>query len=170
MPVADTLLTPRLVLRRPRAGDLDAYRAYCAGPRSGFVGGPFSAVQAFDKLAAMAGHWVLRGYGRYVLERNGAAIGHAGPMRLDDAQPPEMTWTLWTAEAEGQGLATEAARAVLAHVLVDCRWPSLIARIDPSNTASVRLAERLGATRSDAPPPDWAPNVQTWTFGAEALA
>jgi hypothetical protein len=46
----------------------------------------------------------------------------------------------------GHGYATEAARAVRDHALRDLGPRRLIALIDPANTRSIRVAERLGMT------------------------
>lgn len=140
------LTTPNLTLRQPGADDLPAYRSYCASDRARFVGGPFGAAQAFEKLAAMIGHWALRGFGRYVIDWKGAPIGHVGPMQLDAATLPELTWTLWDAQAEGRGLATEAARAA-AGAAFAAGMDELRIHVAPDNLRSARLAERLGAIR-----------------------
>ncbi|MQY42136.1 GNAT family N-acetyltransferase [Epibacterium sp. SM1969] len=156
------ITTARLTLRKPQAGDLPAYEAYCASDRARFVGGPFNAVSAFNKFAAIIGHWTLRGFGRYVIEHGGAPIGHVGPMAMDRNEPPEMTWTLWSDEAEGQGFALEAARAVAQHFLIDAHWPEFIIRIEAENRKSRALAEGLGANLSDAAAPEWLPNAVTY--------
>lgn len=167
--IADTLITPRLILRRPRATDLDVFVTYVASARSVHVGGPMDAAAAFDRFSRYIGHWVLRGYGRYVLERNGTPIGHTGPTHADATRPPEITWTLWSGAHEGQGLATEAARAVLHHLMIDCDWPRLDALILPENESSTRVAQRLGGRRTEEAPPAWYPTAVTWTFDAGAL-
>ena len=170
MTVTTALSTARLTLRMPHASDLPAYTAYCASDRAHFVRGPFTAPQAFEKFAAMAGHWTLRGFGRYVIERDGAPIGHVGPMQLDDSQEPELTWTLWNGAHEGQGLATEAALRVRDHLIRDLGWPQMVILIMPDNTGSVRLAERIGATLTDIPAPDWYAGCRTYRLTAEAVS
>ncbi|MBV0910964.1 GNAT family N-acetyltransferase [Anianabacter salinae] len=167
---APTLTTARLTLRQPQAGDLPAYSAYCVSDRTAHVGGPYSDVQAFDKFAAMIGHWTLRGFGRYVILHEGRAIGHAGPLAMDVSHAPEMTWTLWTADAEGQGLATEAAKAVVAHLFNDLQMPALIVRIAADNAASHKMAVRLGATPTDDPAPHWLPGARTYWLRAKVNA
>jgi len=171
MIAASPLHTDRLLLRRPEAGDLPAYTDYCASDRARFVGGPFTAARAFEKFAAMAGHWALRGYGRYVIVRDETPLGHAGPQALAGDQPPELTWTLWDARFEGQGIATEAAAAVAAHLLGVLGWPELRIHIDPANAASHRVAERLGArAAADATPPPWLPGARTCRLLRERAA
>ena len=161
-----TLETDRLLLVKPQADHLAAYRHYCASDRSQFVGGPFDAVKAFDKLCSMAGHWTLRGFGRYVitLKTNGQPIGHVGALQIDDMGPPEMTWTLWHDDAEGQGYAFEAAQAYLAHAADATGADHLLIRIKPGNIRSQKLASRIGAQRDDtAIPPHWMPDAVTYT-------
>ena len=55
----------------------------------------------------------------------------------------EVAWALarpfW-----GRGYATEAARAALGEAFGRLGWARVISLIDPANTRSVRLAERLG--------------------------
>ena len=168
-PALDQIVTARLVLRRPVAGDFPAYAAYCASDRSRFVGGPFDTARAFEKFAAMAGHWDLRGFGRYVMTREGQAIGHVGPLQMLPDETPEMTWTLWDGALEGRGLAREAARAVTAHLLDDLGWSGMILRIARDNAASRTLAERLGAVACDAPAPAEMPDAVTYRI-AQAVA
>lgn len=154
-----------MILAPPHADHLPAYLAYCTGPRSGFVGGPYTPVQAFDKFCAMAGHWVMRGFGRYVitLRETGRAIGHVGALQIDTDTGPEMTWTLWEDAAEGQGHASEAARAYLGHAAAALPFDHLLVRIDAGNVRSLKLAERLGAVPDDnAKPPAWMPGAVTF--------
>lgn len=160
--VARHIDTARLSLRLPGAGDLPAYTAYCASARSRFVRGPFPAEKAFEKLAAMIGQWDLLGFGRYVIHHDEQPIGHVGPMAFGPSDPPDMTWTLWQDAAEGHGFATEAAQAVCQHLLGACGWNEMLIRVQPDNTRSMRIAERLGARRTDAPAPDWYPGCITF--------
>lgn len=170
MTPAASLTTDRLTLRQPQASDLPAYTAYCVSDRARFVGGPFTAQQAFDKLAAMIGHWPLRGFGRYVITHNGAPIGHVGPLASVDDDTPELSWTLWDTAHEGQGFATEAAQTVSHHLMTDLNWPELLIRIQPDNHASRRIADRLGASLTDQPAPDWYPGCLTYALRKRAAA
>ncbi|MFM2389984.1 MAG: hypothetical protein RLZZ437_1539 [Pseudomonadota bacterium] len=161
------LLTDRLVLRRPLGTDLPAYRAYCMSDRTQFTGGPYSAAQATEKLAAMIGHWDIRGYGRmFFCDRTtGRAMGHVGALHLLETDVPEMTWTIWSDTDEGKGLAQEAARAYLHHIRALRPFPALQAHIEPDNHRSRQLALRLGAVFDpDATAPDWMPKALTFRF------
>ncbi|WP_146346196.1 GNAT family N-acetyltransferase [Falsiphaeobacter marinintestinus] len=169
MIAATHLKTERLTLRPIAAEDLDAFRAYCLSDRTQFVGGPTDSIRAFEKFAAMAGHWPLRGFGRYVIDLDGHGIGHAGPMQLDDNDVPELTWSLWSKDVEGQGYATEAVLCILDHVLNDLRWTDLIARVHHDNVASLAVARRAnGMLDTQAAAPDWLPQSVTFRFFQEA--
>lgn len=147
----DTLVprleTPRLVLRAPQAADFDAFAAYRAGERTRFTGGPMDRNLAWRAFGHMVGHWVLRGYGVFVLEdkASGAAIGTAGPFFPEGWPEPEIAWTLW--QGEGQGLATEAALAARAWAYETLGWTTAISMILDGNTRSQALAARLGCVR-----------------------
>ncbi|MCI5110061.1 MAG: GNAT family N-acetyltransferase [Marivita sp.] len=157
--------TDRLILIRPAPEHLDAYVSYCASARARFVGGPFDATKAFEKFCAMAGHWTLRGFGRYVvtLRDGGRAIGHVGALQIDAADPPEMTWSLWTDTAEGKGIAHEAAAAYLAGAKARLGLSEVIIRIAEGNIRSHSLARRLGATLDEsAVAPGWMPDAVTY--------
>jgi len=159
MRLPDQITTARMVLRRPELADLDGYVAYYTGPRTGGVGGPKPRYIVVERFMAMVGQWELRGYGRYVMTDGGTAFGHVGVLHIDDADPPEMTWTLWDAAREGAGLATEAARAV------QDTWqgPALVARVAPDNPRSIRVAERLGLRLApDAAPPSYNAGMLTY--------
>lgn len=160
--------TERLVLRGPEARDMAPYAAYRASPRNARAGGPMGADEAAEKFAAMAGHWLVHGFGRWVIceAEDGPGIGHVGPSALDPATT-EMTWTLWSPEHEGRGYATEAARAALARCAG--RWRELPAFVRPDNASSRRVAERLGgAIDPGAPSPSWMPGGLTYRLRVAA--
>lgn len=167
------LETDRLLLRRPEASDLAAYTRYCQSARSGFVGGPFRAAQAFDKFAAMIGHWNLRGFGRFVVTDcdTGRPLGHVGAIQQALEDPVEMTWTLWGGSDEGKGLAAEACRAYLAHASATLSVRTLVARVHCDNHPSRRLAERLGGyvDGADAGPDHW-PNTVAYRLDLPVTA
>lgn len=161
------LQTERLVFRKPDASDLAPYTSYCQSDRTRFVGGPFHGVQAFEKLAAMIGHWELRGLGRLVIvhRTTGRALGHVGALQLRSDEVPELTWTLWADEDEGKGYATEACKAYLDHARNELGLSAMIARIVLDNLRSRRLAERLGGVlNAKAQPPEWMANTVTYDF------
>lgn len=161
------LETERLLFRRPCRSDLPLYTRYCQSERSQYVGGPFNEVQAFEKLASMIGHWELRGFGRFVfLERETERpLGHFGALQLSSSEPPEITWTIWNEMDEGKGFATEAGVAFKSYAMREFGLSSLIAHVDCDNSASRRLAERLGGELdAEAAPPSWLPSSVLYRF------
>jgi RimJ/RimL family protein N-acetyltransferase len=144
------LETARLVMREWRQSDFDAYAASNADAEvQRFLGGPQDREQSWRTLALQIGHWELRGYGQWALERreDGRMIGRAGLWNPEGWFGVEVGWKL-ARHAWGQGYATEAATAAITwgfdHLGVD----RLISVINPENSASLSVADRLGMTKS----------------------
>jgi RimJ/RimL family protein N-acetyltransferase len=142
------LQTQRLLLRGLRDDDLDAYASMVADPevmRYLGVGEPVDRATAWRQLAMFAGHWVLRGYGLWALERraDGAFVGRAGLWQPEGWPGLEVGWAL-TRDAWGHGYATEAARAACEWAWSELGAQRLISVIAPDNEPSIRVALRLG--------------------------
>lgn len=142
-PVLDT---PRLRLRAPAIADFEGFAAYLASERSRFTGGPLERNLAWRGFGHIVGHWVLRGYGVFVIEdkATGRAIGTSGPWFPEGWPEPEIAWTLWDAAAEGKGLAVEAALAARAWAYEALGWTTAISLILEGNARSEALAARMG--------------------------
>lgn len=160
------LETERLVLRGPQASDWPAFRDYRASPRTAFSGGTKTGVEAAEKFASFFGHWVLRGFGRLIAEdrATGAPLGHFGPMQWEDGAEVELTWSLWTAGAEGKGLATEAATAMHAWAFGPLALISARAEVHRDNAASHAIAHRLGGRIVPGLAPKWALEGKVYRF------
>lgn len=141
-----TLRTERLTLRGWRESDLDAYADLMSDERSRFVGGPMGREDAWRKMAAIAGHWMLRGFGTFAIEAHAdnRFCGYCGPWFPYGFPEPEIGWAVAPAE-EGKGIATEAARAALAFAFHTLGWQTAASFIAAENISSIRVAERLGA-------------------------
>jgi len=141
-----TLRTERLTLRAPTIGDLDAYAEYRASERTEFVGGAMTRSQAFESLCGMIGHWQLRGYGRWMVadRETDAALGFVGPFFPENWPEPEFAWTVFR-QAEGRGIAYEAALAARAYAYETLGWQTAISLVTAGNVRSAALAARLGA-------------------------
>jgi RimJ/RimL family protein N-acetyltransferase len=64
------------------------------GPR--FVSGPLTAELAARALMTYAGHWQIRGYGRWMVEdkATGETLGNVGLWYPEGWPEPEIGWTL----------------------------------------------------------------------------
>ena len=144
------LETPRLVMREWRDDDLDTHAAMSADPEvQRYLGGVLDRVQSWRSMAFHTGHWVLRGYGNWVVERksDGVVIGRVGLWNPEGWFGIEVGSKL-ARHAWGQGYATEAATAAITWAFDQLDYDRLISVINPDNAASIRVAERLGMTKS----------------------
>ncbi len=144
-----TLETERLILRAPRHSDLPFYCAFKASERSRFTGVPVDEKLAPKNFSAVAGAWVLRGYGLLTgtLKTDPATvIGGFGIFHPYNHEEPEFGWSLYAAEHEGKGYVTEAMRAVIAWAWGPLGVETAQSHIDEGNDASVKVAQALGAT------------------------
>lgn len=165
------LRTGRLTLRAPRLADFDAYAAFFASERSVHEDGPYDRREAWREFATSTACWSLRGYGVFSIEdtASGAYLGEAGLYHPDYFPEPEIGWTL-VAEAEGRGIAHEAAEAARAWAYRTRGLATLVSYIGRRNARSIRLAERLGARLdADAPHPEGDPCLVYRHPGPEAL-
>lgn len=140
------LQTARLRLREWRAADVDTYALMTADPEvMRYTGGVMDREQSWRSMALHAGHWTLRGYGNWVVERSsdGELLGRVGLWNPEGWLGLEIGWSL-VQPAWGNGYATEAAGAAMHWAWTVLNAPRLISVIDPDNTASMRVAERLG--------------------------
>ena len=145
---APTILTDRMILRMPTLDDAKPYMAVLMSDRAIHMGGPMEEYDAWLDFSMEVANWPLRGYGPFAMEerRTGTFLGlmilhhdHGDPER-------ELGWVI-TPEAEGRGLAHEAALAVRAWGFETHGWDSIVSYIAPGNDRSVALAEKLGAIR-----------------------
>lgn len=99
---------------------------------------------AAGALAASADDFARRGFGLWAIHDHATAelVGFCG-LRQSDDEPAELLYGLLPAWC-GKGLATEAARAVLAYAFTSLRMREVVAATDVPNSASVRVMERLG--------------------------
>ncbi len=150
-----TLKTERLIMRAPGAQDFEPFAEFLTTERSHLVGGPVDRAAAWQKLAGTCGQWTLRGYGKWMLDvKDGdQSIGLVGIFHPEDWPEPEIGWTVF-ANGEGKGYAFEAAQAARNYVYNTLGWKRIVSLIDPANTRSLALGERMGLTHDyDYPHP-----------------
>ena len=147
------------MLRGWRDSDLDAFTAMSADAGvMRFIGGVGDREQAWGTMAVHAGHWTLRGYGLWVVQRHsdGVVLGRVGLWEPEGWPGLELGWGL-VREAWGHGYATETARAAMRWAWDVLGAPRLISVIDPRNEPSQRVARRLGM----APLREWVLRGET---------
>lgn len=146
-----TLETERLTLRGPTRADLADMIAMWSDPEvTRHIGGkPQTADETWSRLLRYVGHWQLLGFGPWIVrDKAGAFVGEAALFDLHrDITPalevPELGYAL-AHGAQGRGYATEATRAVLAWGSEYFGHQRATCIIDPGNTPSLRVAEKLG--------------------------
>ncbi|WP_375688457.1 GNAT family N-acetyltransferase [Pseudooceanicola sp. LIPI14-2-Ac024] len=151
--VAPTLTTARLRLRMPVLADFEHRAAFYASDRSVWEGGPLSRAQAWRIWASEVGQWPLFGAGPFSVERlsDGAYMGEVGIYQPADYPETELGWFVVPA-AEGTGIATEAAQAVLLWARATLGLDHIVNYIDPGNARSIALGRKLGGVpRTDMP-------------------
>ncbi len=161
------LETERLLLRVPEACDFDAFAGFHADEEAmRFIGGHMPRAAAWRKFLVMPGAWVVQGFGMFsVLDKcSGEWLGQLGPWRPDGWPGTEVGWA-FKRSAWGRGYATEAAIAAIDWAFETLGWEEVIHSIDPDNSASILLAQRLGARNRGPgllPAPFEAARIDIW--------
>lgn len=143
--------TERLILRHWRACDVAANTAMLSDPLSGrFITADRKPVSdpmnGWRNAAIMAGHWVLHGFGMFVVEEksSGNFAGRVGPFFPPGWPGFEIGWGIAN-EFRGKGYAVEAARAANDWSFATFELDRIVHCIDRENIASQAVARRLGA-------------------------
>lgn len=152
---SEELRTGRLSLRRPTARDIDAIFEIHCDPRA-CVHNPSDRLtrreEAEGRYQRWNEQWQRYGYGYWVVRRRDSAVqlGFCGikPMELSGMKILNLFYR-FTPAAWGQGLAGEAATAVVAWASRQLPDLPLVARVRPANVASQRVAIRAGLTRAE---------------------
>jgi RimJ/RimL family protein N-acetyltransferase len=143
-----TLRTGRLTLRAPCEADFPMYAAFFVDAgASAFYGGPLGEVAAWSRLARDVGHWMLRGYGVWAVERidTGEGVGVCGLYWPTGWPRPELTW--WILPAHRRlGFAREASRAAIRFGHETLGWTQVETHCDDANAAALGLISSLGGT------------------------
>jgi RimJ/RimL family protein N-acetyltransferase len=144
------LATERLVLRRFRPDDAEAFAAYRSLPQVARYQSwdvPVSLEDATTSVSGFASGDPLRpGWFQYAIELDGRLIGDLGLNLHDNLMQAELGFTLAPAE-QGKGYATEAVRGLLDHLFGERQLHRVSAECDARNVASARLLERVGFRR-----------------------
>lgn len=150
---APLIRTERLLLRPYRLEDFPSLLALYETDRAAFIGGRLSPRQVWDGFMNCIGQWPVLGIGGWAVEETatGALVGEVAVHRPFDYPETELGWLVFDG-FERKGLAFEAAAAARQWAFENSGLKTLVSYIDPDNARSIRLAERLGATRDLAAP------------------
>lgn len=165
--------TPRLLLRVPRADDLDALAAFMADEVAArFIGGAMPRSPAWRALMTLIGAWHAHGFAMFsVIEKaSGRWVGRLGPWKPDGWPGPEIGWAI-VRDRWGLGYATEGAAAATDWAFDTLGWTEVIHSIAPTNVASQAVARKLGSINRGPgrlPPPYAGDEVDIWGQTLEA--
>ncbi len=142
--------TPRLIVRHLRADDLDDLYSICSDEElMRFVGDgkPLSIERVQLWIEKSQDNYRNLGFGCFaVIEKvSGELAGYCGLVRGPEGDEIEIIYAL-KKEYWGNGLATEVARATMEYGLDELGLKQIVATIDPENTSSIRIVEKLGMT------------------------
>jgi RimJ/RimL family protein N-acetyltransferase len=161
MDIHRTLLTARLILTPVGGGDLAELRSLKADPRvfAVMLGGVRSWQETAAELADDVVFWGAHGYGIWaVRERvanvfaggsSGAFLGITGLKDRPDGRGVGLRFALWP-EAQGRGLAREAAFAALRYGHERASLARIVAVARATNFASRTVLGSIGMTECDA--------------------
>jgi RimJ/RimL family protein N-acetyltransferase len=150
MGVFEGLTTERLTIRNLDIGDAAAFFAYKSLPEVGRY--QFWRPKSLDEIKEFIldmesvvpdtpGTWLQLAV---CLKESGVMIGDIGLHFLpDDDKQAEIGYTVSPAH-QGRGYATEAVRVIIGYLFSGLHKHRVIASIDPHNTPSAGVLERLG--------------------------
>jgi RimJ/RimL family protein N-acetyltransferase len=144
--LAPTLQSENLILRGPEKRDAEAVIAFLLDQEraAGFGASP-NRGDAWRWFTLNVGHWHWHGYGYFTIEtKSGDIAGIAGIWNPEGWPEPEVGWVVFEG-FEGKSIAYEAATRVREWAYADLGFTTLTSNIVPSNSRSIKLAERMGA-------------------------
>ena len=146
------LETDRLILRRLLLEDLDALFVLYNDPeiRQYFPEGTLTYEETKEEL-----EWFLNGHPEHpelglwatIHKETGQFIGRCGllPWTIEECDEVEIAYMI-AKDYQRQGLATEAAQAILQYGFEKLGLSRLICLMDPANSASQKVARKIGMT------------------------
>lgn len=166
--------TERLRLTRPIATDSAGVFAILRDRRT-VEHNPSERLEEPDEAAELmtrwARHWEEHGFGYWCVRRLGSShiIGYAGVkwMSMNGRNVLNLVYR-FVPEVWGQGLATEAAVAVVSRAMNDMPAETIVARVRPDNRSSQNVALKAGLQRDatmDCPGEDGL----DWAFTNQAV-
>ena len=161
------LETPRLLLRPPRAEDLDAWAEMMQDTEAArYIGGTMPRAVSWRGVMTMIGAWHAQGFAMFsVFEKStGRWVGRLGPWMPEGWPGSEIGWAI-VRDCWGRGYATEGAIAATNWAFDALGWTEIIHSISPENVASQMVASKLGSRNlgpGRLPPPYQDDVVDIW--------
>lgn len=149
MQVPKAIRTERLLLRRSQIEDLEAFSSFLTDPAAVHYMA-FTEEQKTPKGAEQMLQWVIDAYDSkepifsltIADPTTNRYLGSCG-LHPDSGGGLEIYYTVIPSE-QRRGIATEAAKAIVLHAIVELGATRLVAYVVPENKASVRVAQKLG--------------------------
>ena len=144
-----TIHTDRLILRPIAASDVDALHAFWTDPavrKYLWDNEIISRETVIEIIDASERCFAEIGAGLFAVEladAPGELVGFCGLRRMDGGDEIELLYGILP-KHWGEGLVSEAARAVLQHGFDACGLPRILGATDTPNQRSVRVMQRLG--------------------------
>ncbi|GCE45951.1 ribosomal-protein-alanine N-acetyltransferase [Thermosporothrix hazakensis] len=141
--------TERLRVRYLRDDDFQEMHALCSDPlamRFMGDGSTLTAEQVTTWIEKSQWNYQDHRFGCFAVETRAERqfVGFCGLVYPHEHQNHVEIIYAFSQPHWGKGYATEAARAVLDYGFTRCNLPRIVATIVPANTASRRIAEKLG--------------------------
>ena len=143
------LRSPRLTLRALCAADHAALLAMAHDTevtRYLHEGSAPSTEEVSNRIARALGQWELRGYGMMAVEDADGFVGRLGIYHPANVTDPLLVYA-FCRRGWGKGYATEGVDLFRVWMHATHGMQQLVGHIDPNNTASARVAAKLGAVR-----------------------
>ena len=141
--------TPRLILRFFTSRDLEAVTPILSDPQvmQFSIIGVHNQKQIRQFIEQRLLSYLECGFGLYavIYKQNQELIGYCGffVQKIDGQQEVEIGYRFAT-KYWGQGLATEAAKAVCEYGKQKFNFKRFVCLIEPANARSIRVAQKLG--------------------------
>lgn len=156
------IATERLIIRTFTPDDLEAMHAIWSDPE---VMGPvprtaYDREKSQTRLGEHISHQDQHGFSRWAVseQASGRVIGECGLEYFDGRPEIELGYKI-ARQHWGHGFAAEAARACLDWALAE-RSERVVAIVDPGNTRSARVLDKIGMTRDGT----WYGFGHQWDF------
>lgn len=142
-----TITTDRLTLRRLKIEDREEFFRYRSLPEvykyQSFTPKNIEEIDDFINNNPINFNIVDTWFQLAICNNGGILMGDIGIHFLQDNEQVEIGYTL-SPKYQGEGYAIEAIKAVINYLFLDLKKHRITASVDPDNTKSIRLLEKLG--------------------------